>query len=78
MAAGVGQRLQPLTLRTPKCLLPVQGRPLLEHWLRHCARHGVDEVLVNLHAHPGQVREFVGRRPGPPRGLRGALPNSRS
>lgn len=67
MAAGGGQRLHPLTLRTPKCLLPVQGRPLLEHWLRHCARHGVEEVLVNLHAHPEQVREFVGRRPGPPR-----------
>jgi mannose-1-phosphate guanylyltransferase len=49
LAAGIGTRLRPLTDATPKCLLPIAGRPLLDVWLDALAAAGVDEVLVNLH-----------------------------
>lgn len=68
LAAGLGTRLRPLTDRTPKCLLPVGGEPLLGRWLRLCARHGVRDVLVNTHHLAEEVREYVagpGRRCGP-------------
>ena len=33
LAAGKGTRLKPLTDEWPKCLMPIGGKPLLEHWL---------------------------------------------
>lgn len=60
LAAGLGTRLRPYTLVTPKCLMPVCGRPLMDwtlHWLR---RFGVTECVVNLHHLPEQVQGFVG------------------
>jgi NDP-sugar pyrophosphorylase family protein len=47
LAAGLGTRLRPLTLSTPKPLLPVRGRPMLDHVLDHVRAHGHDEVVVN-------------------------------
>lgn len=65
LAAGEGRRLRPLTETIPKCLVPIQGTPLLAIWLELLARHGVSDVLINLHAHAGQVRQFLGRRAAP-------------
>lgn len=62
LAAGLGTRLRPLTDSTPKCLVPVGGRPLLHWWLRICERLGVKEVLLNTHHLAGQVRDFVKAR----------------
>ncbi|HEX8816585.1 MAG TPA: nucleotidyltransferase family protein [Terriglobales bacterium] len=56
LAAGHGTRLRPITDSIPKCLVPIQGVPLLEIWLEVCRRAAVDEVLVNLHAHADAVR----------------------
>ncbi len=47
LAAGRGERLRPLTDTTPKPLLPVRGRPLIEWHLEALARAGVREVVVN-------------------------------
>ena len=66
LAAGVGSRLRPITDTTPKCMLTVDGRPLLEIWLDAFAQAGVDEVLVNLHHLPDVVRSYLATRPGPP------------
>ncbi|MFC7360834.1 nucleotidyltransferase family protein [Nocardioides astragali] len=66
LAAGVGSRLRPMTDHLPKCLVPVQGRALLDLWLDSLATAGVDEVLVNLHHLPDLVLEHLGRRVGPP------------
>jgi mannose-1-phosphate guanylyltransferase len=59
LAAGHGTRLRPLTDSIPKCLLPIRGVPILQIWLEICRRHGIDQVLVNLHAHASVVRAFL-------------------
>jgi MurNAc alpha-1-phosphate uridylyltransferase len=47
LAAGKGERLRPLTLHTPKPLVPVAGVPLIEYHLRALAAAGVTEVVIN-------------------------------
>ena len=61
LAAGSGTRLSPLTDTVPKCLLPIQGVPLLQIWFENCYAAGISDVLVNAHAHAGQIAEFAGR-----------------
>ena len=48
LVGGVGSRLRPLTLTTPKQMLPVVDRPMLEHVVGGLARHGVDQVTLAL------------------------------
>jgi NDP-sugar pyrophosphorylase family protein len=52
VAAGLGTRLMPLTRWRPKPAVPVRGVPLIAYSLALLARHGVDEVWVNLHHLP--------------------------
>lgn len=59
LAAGEGRRLRPLTNTVPKCLVPIGGVPLLEIWMALLARHGVTDVLVNLHHGHERVQRFV-------------------
>jgi mannose-1-phosphate guanylyltransferase len=59
LAAGEGRRLRPLTNALPKCLVPINGNPLLGIWLELCRKYGITEVLINLHHLPQQVREFL-------------------
>lgn len=59
LAAGLGTRLKPLTDEIPKCLLPIGGKPLLQIWLEHLLRQGIDEVLVNTHWHSQKVKVFL-------------------
>ena len=66
MAAGVGSRLRPITDVTPKCMLAIGGRPLLDVWLEAFDRAGVDEVLVNLHHLPEVVSRYLATHEGPP------------
>ena len=66
LAAGLGSRLRPITDTTPKCMLVIDDRPLLDIWLDAFDRAGIDEVLVNLHHLPDIVRQHVAARPGPP------------
>ena len=59
LAGGLGTRLRPLTDATPKCLLPIHGKPLLQHWMENLAAAGVSEALVNTHWLSGQVEAFL-------------------
>lgn len=61
LAAGLGTRLRPLTLVTPKCLIEIRGRPLLDFWFDSLERCGVDEVLVNTHHLRDQVQDVLAR-----------------
>ncbi|NCB92499.1 MAG: nucleotidyltransferase family protein [Clostridia bacterium] len=59
LAAGFGTRLRPLTNTVPKCLIPIQGKALMEWWLELFAKHGISEVLVNTHYLAESVRDFI-------------------
>lgn len=59
LAGGLGTRLRPLTDNLPKCLLPVQGTPLLRIWFDFCLHYGIKEVLINTHLHGDVVRKFI-------------------
>jgi NDP-sugar pyrophosphorylase family protein len=61
LAAGLGQRMRPLTLLRAKPALPVLGRPLIAHTLERLARAGVREVVVNLHHLPETVTRALAR-----------------
>ncbi len=60
LAAGLGTRLCPLTNTTPKPLLPVGGRPILIYNLMLLKRHGITEVIINLHHLSEQIVQAVG------------------
>lgn len=49
LAAGLGTRLRPLTEKTPKALLMVDGRPLIYYSLKLLQKHGIRDVVINLH-----------------------------
>src|SRR6266853_5132502 len=65
LAAGLGLRMRPLTDHVPKPLIPVAGRPLLDHVLDKLAAAGVTEAVVNVHYLPDQIIEHVAKRPRP-------------
>lgn len=68
LAAGLGTRLRPLTEKTPKPLLPIKGRPLLEIHLDRLRDAGVYEVLINTHYEHEQflafAKAYMGAHPG--------------
>jgi MurNAc alpha-1-phosphate uridylyltransferase len=66
LAAGLGTRMRPLTETTPKPLLPLQGRALLDHALDRLAAAQVERVVVNAHWHAGQLQAHLAARSGPP------------
>lgn len=63
LAAGLGERLRPLTEVMPKCLVPIQGQPLLGFWLNRLMQAGVGPFLVNTHYLSGQVEAFINNCP---------------
>ena len=59
-AAGRGERLWPLTERTPKPLLPVAGRPIIGRTLEGLVEAGIREVAIVVSYREDKIREFVG------------------
>jgi NDP-sugar pyrophosphorylase family protein len=60
LAAGFGTRLWPLTVGRTKPALPFLNRPLIAYTIDYLKRHGVEELIVNLHHEPDSVREQIG------------------
>ena len=60
LAGGEGTRLRPLTLTTPKPVLPLAGRPFLTFMLDWLHRHGVDEAILSLGFLSDAVHEVLG------------------
>lgn len=56
LAAGLGTRLRPITDTIPKCLVPIQGRPLLDYWFDLLLPAGIERILVNTSYRADQVR----------------------
>lgn len=59
LAAGFGSRLAPLTNHIPKCLVPINGKPLLGLWIDKLVALGVTDILVNTHYLSEQVEAYI-------------------
>ena len=59
LAAGEGTRLRPLTLNTPKCLVPVNGKPLIDYWFDLFEIYGIDDILINTSHLADTVKEYI-------------------
>lgn len=58
-AAGLGTRLKPLTDHMPKALVPVAGRPMLEHAILKLKAAGFNELVINIHHFGEQILDFL-------------------
>ena len=58
-AAGLGTRLKPITDTLPKALVPVCGKPLIEHIARKLKAAGVESAVVNVHHFADMIEEWV-------------------
>jgi N-acetyl-alpha-D-muramate 1-phosphate uridylyltransferase len=64
-AAGLGTRMRPLSDVTPKPLIKVAGKPLIDHMLDRFAIAGVETAIVNVHHLAGQIEAHLGDRKAP-------------
>ena len=62
LAAGLGKRMQPFTLKTPKPLLEINNYTLLERAINLLISHGVQEISINVHYLPDQIKSFINRK----------------
>ncbi|MBO7119066.1 MAG: NTP transferase domain-containing protein [Bacteroidaceae bacterium] len=62
-AAGLGTRLKPLTDTMPKALVPVSGKPLLEHLLDRLKTSGFNDVVINVHHFADMIEEWCQAHP---------------
>jgi NDP-sugar pyrophosphorylase family protein len=60
LAAGLGTRLRSVGLDVPKAMVPIGGKPLLEHHLELFQRQGIRELIVNLHHLPEKITSYFG------------------
>ncbi|MSP45027.1 MAG: nucleotidyltransferase family protein [Xanthobacteraceae bacterium] len=65
LAAGLGERMRPLTDRMPKPLVPVAGKPLIDHVLDRLADAGVERAVVNVHYLADLIERHLKDRTGP-------------
>jgi mannose-1-phosphate guanylyltransferase len=63
LAGGLGTRLRPLTDHTPKCLVELKGRPLLDYWLAMLFQAGFERVLINTHWLANKVEAHLSTSP---------------
>lgn len=61
-AAGLGTRLKPITDTLPKALVPVGGKPLIEHVARKLKASGIEEAVVNVHHFADKIEAWIGEQ----------------
>ena len=59
LSGGYGKRLRPITYNIPKCLIEINNKPILQHWLEKLTNIGIKDFLINSHYLHDQVEEFV-------------------
>ena len=62
LAAGLGKRMQPLTLKTPKPLIEINNSTLLERSINLLVSHGVQEISINVHHLSDQIKSFINKK----------------
>lgn len=59
LAAGLGTRLQPLTNKRPKALMPIVNRPIIARTIEYLKGYGITQIIVNVHHHSKQIIDFL-------------------
>ena len=62
LAAGIGKRMQPLTLKTPKPLLEINNNTLIERAINLLIDYGVQEISINVHYLPEQIETYINKK----------------
>ena len=62
LAAGLGKRMRPITFKIPKPLIQIGNKNLLERAIELLINHGVEEIAVNVHHLPGQIKDFINKK----------------
>ena len=62
LAAGLGKRMQPITLKTPKPLIQIGNKNLLDRAIELIINHGVDEIAINVHHLADQIKDFINKK----------------
>jgi MurNAc alpha-1-phosphate uridylyltransferase len=62
LAAGLGKRMQPLTINKPKPLIEINNISLLERAINLLINHGVQEISINIHYLPEQIKSFIDKK----------------
>jgi len=60
LAAGKGTRVRPLTNETPKPMIPIIGKPVMEYLIEELARHGFDQIMINVSHLPEKIESYFG------------------
>src|SRR5579885_1307865 len=60
MAGGEGSRLRPLTIGRPKPMVPIVGKPVMEHIIELLRKHGVTDIIATLQYLPGVIQDYFG------------------
>ncbi len=60
MAGGEGSRLRPLTVKRPKPMVPIAGKPVMEHILNLLKRHGITDVVVTVQYLANNIEDYFG------------------
>ena len=59
LAAGLGKRMQPITLKTPQPLIQIGNKNLLERAIELLINHGIEEIAINVHHLADQIKDFI-------------------
>ena len=62
LAAGLGKRMQPITLKTPKPLIQIGNKNLLDRAIELLINHGVVEIAINVHHLADQIKDFINKK----------------
>ncbi len=60
LAGGLGERLRPLTDETPKPLLPIKGKPIVEHAIDNFKKHGITDIILSIGYQADKIKEYFG------------------
>ena len=60
LSAGKGTRVRPLTYDVPKPMIPLLGKPVMAYLVEHLAKHGVNQIMVNVSYLHEKIEEFFG------------------
>jgi mannose-1-phosphate guanylyltransferase len=60
LAGGEGTRLRPLTDDMPKPLLPIKGKPIIEHAINNFRKHGIKDIILSIGYRADKIKEYFG------------------